>query len=115
MKNKIIISPKFLKFFTGNFASALAFFPFIILRKKEFATNPVLINHEMIHLRQQVELLLIFFYCWYLTEYIIRLIIYRNHLKAYRNISFEREAYANENNIYYNKQKKWWSFLKYIN
>ena len=39
------------------------------------------------------ELLYIFFYLWYAVEYLIRLIIYRNTKLAYKNVSFEREAY----------------------
>lgn len=34
------------------------------------------------------------FYVWYVIEYIIRLLSYRNHYQAYRNIVFEREAVA---------------------
>ena len=36
----------------------------------------------------------ILFYVWYVIEYIIRLLLYRNHYRAYRNIVFEREAVA---------------------
>lgn len=34
------------------------------------------------------------FYVWYVIEYIIRLLLYRNHYRSYRNIIFEREAVA---------------------
>ncbi|MEG1200098.1 MAG: hypothetical protein RSD53_11940, partial [Algoriella sp.] len=68
--------------------------------------NKTLINHETIHIIQQVELLVIPFYIWYLTEYLFRLIQYKNQHKAYRNISFEREAYANEKNPNYLKERK---------
>nr|DAU35071.1 MAG TPA: hypothetical protein [Caudoviricetes sp.] len=33
------------------------------------------------------------FYLWYIIEYLIRLIMYRDTKLAYKNISFEREAY----------------------
>lgn len=33
------------------------------------------------------------YYAWYLIEYLIRLIIYRDSDKAYRMIAFEQEAY----------------------
>src|SRR5690606_38966403 len=81
--------------------TAMALFPFIILRKKEYKENAVLLNHEKIHLRQQAELLILPFYLWYLIEFIIRLAYYRNHKEAYRSISFEREAYNNETNPNY--------------
>jgi len=33
---------------------------------------------------------------------------------AYRNISFEREAYDNDDNLNYIKERKHYSWLKYI-
>lgn len=33
------------------------------------------------------------YYAWYLIEYLIRLIIYRDHDKAYRMLAFEQEAF----------------------
>jgi len=37
----------------------LTLFPFIFLRTKNLKENPTLIHHEKIHLRQQLELLII--------------------------------------------------------
>ena len=70
--------------------------PFIVMRKKELKSDAVFINHEKIHIRQQAEMLVLFFFIWYTIEYLVRLIQYRNRYKAYLNISFEREAYARE-------------------
>lgn len=94
--------------------SALALCPFVLLKNKKFRNNTVLINHERIHLRQQLELLVLPFYIWYLLEYLFRLIQFREHHLAYLNISFEREAYQNEKDLYYLKQRSFASFLKYI-
>lgn len=52
------------------------------------------LQHELIHSRQQREMLYVFFFLWYFVEWLMRLCYYRNALAAYRNISFEREAYA---------------------
>ena len=93
--------------------TAMALFPFIILRKKEYKENAVLLNHEKIHLRQQAELLILPFYLWYLIEFFIRLAYYRNHKEAYRNISFEREAYNNESNPNYLRNRKLFKFISY--
>jgi hypothetical protein len=76
--------------------------------------NKVFINHEKIHLRQQLELLILPFYVWYLVEYLFRLVQFKDRKKAYYNISFEREAYANEKNLHYLKQRSFWEFLKFI-
>jgi hypothetical protein len=40
--------------------NGIALFPFIFIRKPEDRENNILINHEKIHLRQQIELLVIF-------------------------------------------------------
>lgn len=93
--------------------TAMALFPFIILRKKEYKENAVLLNHEKIHLRQQAELLILPFYLWYLIEFFIRLAYYRNHKTAYRNISFEREAYSNESNPNYLRNRTIFKFISY--
>ena len=92
----------------------MALFPFILLRDKRMKDNFRLINHERIHLRQQLEMLIIPFYVWYITEYFVRLSKYGNKSEAYHNISFEREAYANEYNFNYLKNKKFWSFIRFL-
>ena len=94
--------------------SGITLYPFILLKKKEDLQNRILINHERIHLRQQVELLVVFFYIWYVIEYYYWVIKLKDHYLAYKSISFEREAYAMENDLNYLEQRKVWSFLKYI-
>jgi len=90
----------------------MAIFPFIFSKSK--MPGKVLLNHETIHLKQQLELGLLPFYFWYFLEYLIRLIQYKNHYLAYLNISFEREAYANEREFEYLVNRKFWAFLKYM-
>jgi hypothetical protein len=70
-----------------------------------------LLNHERIHTRQMLEMLIVGFYLWYVIEWLIRLPMKGN---AYRSISFEREAYANEGNLNYLKQRKLYSWLNYL-
>ena len=69
------------------------------------------LNHESIHTAQMKEMLYIFFYIWYVLEWVIRLFMKGN---AYRNISFEREAYDNENNLKYLDERDNFSWCKYI-
>lgn len=90
----------------------MALFPFILSRRK--SPGETFLNHECIHLRQQLEMGVMLFYLWYLAEYLVRVIEFKNHTEAYYNISFEREAYSNENNMDYLTDRKFWSFLKYI-
>ncbi|NNC71107.1 MAG: hypothetical protein HKN90_09830 [Flavobacteriaceae bacterium] len=95
--------------------NGLAIYPFIILKNRSLSKNDVLINHEKIHLRQQLELLLIFFFIWYIFEFMMNLLRYRKWSKAYHHISFEREAYENEGNPNYLIDRKFWQFIKYLN
>lgn len=72
------------------------------------------LNHERIHTHQMLELLIVPFYIIYLLEWLVRLIQYRSFFKAYLNISFEREAYDNGNNLQYLKIRKPYSFIHYF-
>ena len=72
------------------------------------------INHEAIHSAQIKEMLYAFFYVWYGIEWAAKLVKYRNTHKAYKNISFELEAYQNEEDIYYLEKRKLFSFLNYL-
>ena len=93
--------------------TGITIFPFIFLRESAFKENKILINHEKIHIRQQLELLIIFFYLWYVVEYYYWYLKLKNKHLAYRNISFEREAYAMEEDLNYLETRKIWSFWKY--
>jgi hypothetical protein len=90
----------------------IALFPFILVKRK--SPGRLLLNHECIHLRQQLEMGLVFFYVWYFAGYLIRLIQHRVHYLAYMNMSFEREAYSNEGDFDYLTKRKWWAFLEFV-
>lgn len=102
------------KFWVPKGFSGITIFPFIFVRDKFWAASNSFINHEKIHLRQQLELLIVFFFIWYGLEFLIRLIYHKNFKTAYRNISFELEAYANEQNINYLQKRRLFSFIKYL-
>ena len=89
-------------------------FPFVILREKDGKQNAVLVNHEKIHIRQQLELLVLPFFIWYGVEFLLRWIQFNDKNLAYRNISFEREAYANEKDLNYLKSRSFWKFLNFV-
>lgn len=80
---------------------AITIFPFIFTKRVDDRT----INHERIHMKQQVEMFVIFFFIWYLIEEVF---------KGYYNISFEKEAYKNEDNFNYLKNRKLWEWRKYL-
>ena len=97
----------------GNF-KGLSLWPFVIVKSAELKKDKLLIHHEKIHLRQQIEMLVLLFYVWYLLEFGIRFLISGNFKLAYRTISFEREAYACENNKDYLAERPFWAFLKFL-
>ena len=92
---------------------AMSLFPFLIKKKGDKLSERV-VNHEKIHLKQQIEMLLIFFYLWYVIEWLILSIKFKDTYIAYKNISFEKEAYINDNNIDYLKHRKIYSWFKYL-
>ncbi len=92
----------------------ITIFPFVFLRSAKDKRDKTLINHEMIHIRQQMEMLIIFFYIWYLAEFFYWYLRLNDADLAYRYISFEREAYAMEDDLNYLRKRKIFSFWKYI-
>ena len=108
----IIIVSKFLipKGFRG-----ITLFPFILVSEPTLKQNDVFINHEKIHIRQQIELLIVPFFIWYGIEFLIKWYTFKEKNLAYRNISFECEAYQNEKDLAYLKERSFWRFLYFCN
>lgn len=112
-------SDKFLKSISWFMSiGGITLWPFIVLRERHNknkwarARAKRIINHESIHIKQQQELLIVPFYVIYILEWFVKLFFYGK--KAYYNISFEREAYANDDNYEYLKTRKFWSWIKYL-
>lgn len=103
-----------LKHFVPKGFIGITLFPFIIVSNRKYLYDTACLNHEKIHLQQQLELGIIFFYIWYGIEWTIKYISYRNAQEAYHQLSFEREAYQQENNTNYLKSRKYWAFLNYL-
>jgi len=113
MKPKIKKMNKFIKFIVFNNVIAITLAPFAIyIRDDKIMNNEKTINHEKIHWKQQVEMLILPFYIWYLIEFIIRLFINGN--SAYKKLLFEQEAYNNDKNYNYLNNRKMYSWLKYF-
>ena len=125
--NKIIPFPGY---------KAITIIPFIFARKE---LDNVTKNHECIHLRQQLEFLIVaavlaggivfisksspwelliipfVYYLWYGLEWLVRWMCngFDAH-KAYRSIAFESEAYSNEEDLHYLKTRKFFAWIKYF-
>lgn len=118
---------------------AMTIWPFLFIRKDERMTRDD-DNHEDIHSEQQMEVICIAFllirflslvfdalsmwwvfvsptvyYALYGLEYAFRRIVLRNDANtAYKSVSFEREAYENETNYSYIKNRSMFAFIKYL-
>lgn len=88
---------------------AVNIFGVLFVRGTKRAISDVVLNHERIHTAQMKELLFLPFYILYLLEWIVRLFMRGN---AYRNLSFEREAYANEKNLNYLVTRRRWAMWR---
>jgi len=116
---------------------AITLYPFIFVRKAAAGRYSTTVNnHEHIHGEQQKELLpvgvallliaylsglglwaLLFLpvFLWlYVAEWLCKLYRYKSSKKAYRNISFEREAYQNEKDLAYISSRRHFIWFKYI-
>lgn len=120
-----IIRSKYIPF--GRF-KAINLFGILFVRGNSII-NERTIRHETIHTAQMKEMLYIFFYIGYGIEWLIRTTSYSlryvsrkirdkvrkwNPYLAYRRISFEREAYINEDDVIYLEDRKRFAWIKYI-
>ena len=92
---------------------AITLWPFIFVRDQVPFDN-VDENHERIHLRQQIELMVVFFYVLYIIFWLYGLVKYRSAKVAYRLIPFEKEAYSNEEDMLYLRERRFWRWTKYL-
>ena len=110
----LIVAPLFIRVLTGNFARAMAIFPFIFLRDKALKSEAMVIIHEKIHFAQQKEMLILPFFILYTLEYLIHRFKGKTHIQAYFAISFEKEAYYFESDLDYLKTRKWFQWRMFI-
>lgn len=86
---------------------AINLFGTVFARKKCKPLSDRILRHEAIHTEQMRELGYIVFYIIYLLEWLFRLIKQSwTGQKAYRNISFEKEAYKKQDRKTYLSYRK---------
>ena len=90
----------------------ITLFPFIII--KEEYNNEVTLNHEKIHIEQQKELLVVFFYILYVYYWLKGKVKGMTNDKAYMSIPFEQEAYRKQYEMKYLDKRKRWSWISFI-
>lgn len=104
-----IIHNKFIPF--GKYSTINLFG---VLLTKEKQLDKITINHESIHTAQMKEMGYIFFYIWYIIEYICIRLFHKKQTNAYHDVSFEEEAYYYEYNLNYLNERKHYSWFKFI-
>ena len=111
----------------------------ILFTKKNNKLSDKTINHESIHTEQIKEMMVVTliillltsfifnfslwylllaipsFYIWYGIEYLIVRFFHKKQHDAYHDVSFEEEAYANEYNLDYLKNRKHFCWFRYLN
>lgn len=130
VRNKIIPFKGFL---------AMCVWPFLFVRSDMRELSIYEYNHEKIHGDQQIEVMaMVYFlvilglmanvitpwwviaipfvyFAFYGLEFAVRWVLYGFDSKvAYRNISFEQEAYLNQNDLAYQSKRKIFSAFKYL-
>lgn len=116
--------------FPGYFAMCLFGTIYVREEYKDREISKDTINHEGIHLCQMEDFVPnrnnkkwktvlggCIFYLLYFIEWLIKLIISiftLGKVKAYRSISFEQEAYSNDDNYEYQDTRKKFAWTKYL-
>ena len=98
----------------GEAMQGITLWPYILISPDldEYLYESTL-QHEKIHFEQCKETLVIGFYFIYITNYILNIIRLKgNTNKAYREIIFEKEAYANMFNKDYISTRKKYAWIK---
>jgi len=107
----VIVSPVFTKLVSIFIdVYAITLFPFII-SKEEMDENTL--NHEKIHIAQQKELFVVFFYLLYAYYFIESYYFFRDTHTSYMMIPFEREAYEYDNDLEYLAKRKRFKWLDF--
>lgn len=92
----------------------------VFIFRREWTLHDYDVRHEHIHFLQQLEWLFVGFFILYHLEFLwhfVRLYaqsprrtsIGQTWMKAYRMISFEREAYAHERDAEYLRKRRHWA------
>lgn len=112
--------------------------PFVLSKRSEDRITQSVRDHEYIHVRQWVEISVVSFlmlcscisltgisgwwlllspvtfYLWYGVEFLFRFVRMKDTGKAYRSVSFEQEAYSNEDDPDYLDNGNYFGWRKYL-
>ena len=106
----MVIYTRVAKILSGG-RKGIALWPFVFI-VPELKDDVDMVTHEKINLAQQQELWIIPFYILYVLFWVKGLV--RREKNAYLFIPFEKEAYANEIDENYLRNRKRFSWVNYI-
>lgn len=86
----------------------------ILFAKKNAILDEETLNHEAIHSAQIFEMLVVFFYLWYVIEFIIRFLSSFKWKESYKKIGFEQESNYNESDLEYLDSRNHYAWFYYI-
>lgn len=115
----VIVSRRLVIFFAwfsgfSKTAKAVTVFPFIFVRSKD-ELIPWLVTHEKIHIRQQMELLFIGAVFMHFFEVLYGFLVLRmSWYETYLWCSTEQEAYRNQNDVDYLKNRRIFAQFYYV-
>lgn len=89
--------------------------PFVALRYEDHKMNDVWIRHEQIHHLQQSETLFLSVIIGQFEKLYAKHVLKKSIMQAYLRESTEQEAYLNQTNSDYIKNRKPYAFLRYMN
>jgi hypothetical protein len=79
--------------------SAIVLYPYVFFSEARERVTDSVFRHEMIHVRQIRRIGPLRFYVQYFVEFAVFFVRHRNVMSAYLSISFEREAYASQDQV----------------
>ena len=103
--------PKVLSIISPITIGAITLGPFVFSRGE---VSEVTKNHENIHWQQYIETGIIGFVILYLAFWLIGLCKFQDGNLAYYSIPFEIEAYNNDTDVDYLKNRKRYNWIKYL-
>lgn len=114
---------KIISALSGNRINGMALWPFVLIDTSRIADSTDkqdiyryrvrrVIRHEVIHLKQWQECLVLFFLPLYMIAWAVELARSKSFRKAYTNNWFEREAYAHDWSIRYQDERPWYNWVR---
>ena len=100
---KLRHKPWLFKYILRGYA-AITIYPYVFTKEKH--PSNTLVNHERIHCDQMKRDGVIKFYIIYLLQYLRFRIRGKGHWDSYFSISYEREAYDNQSDMFYQVKRK---------